>query len=113
MSQLDPAWEVSVEEVKQMLDDGRQFLLLDVRQPEEHAVVRIDGARLVPLNDLPTALPSLEGHADQVVVTYCHMGGRSLQAAAFLRQQGFAHVRSMAGGMEAWSARIAPSQPRY
>ncbi len=113
MPQIDPAWEVSVEAVKQLGEAGQDLLLLEVRQPEEFAVARIEGARLVPLGDLPTALPGLLEHADKPVVTHCHKGMRSLQAAAFLRQQGFENVRSMAGGIEAWSTRIDPSVPLY
>ncbi len=113
MPQIDPAWEVSAEDVKQMREGGEDFLLLDVRQPEEYAIARIEGAKLVPLGELPASLPSLLEHADKPVVTHCHMGMRSLQAAAFLRQQGFENVRSMAGGIDAWSSRVDASVPRY
>jgi sulfur-carrier protein adenylyltransferase/sulfurtransferase len=104
---------VSVENVKSMLDAGEEFLLLDVRKPEEYAIAHIPGARLIPLADLPAALEQLRMDADLPIVTHCHKGVRSLQAAAFLRQQGFDDVRSMAGGIDAWSERIDPTVPRY
>ncbi|MBI4580487.1 MAG: rhodanese-like domain-containing protein, partial [Planctomycetes bacterium] len=84
MADLDPVWEVSVEEVKAMLDSKQAFLLLDVREPDEHATARIPGAELVPLGDLPAVLPRLQEHADKPVIAHCHMGGRSLKAAVFL-----------------------------
>ncbi len=113
MPELDTAWEVSVEDVKRRLDSGQDFLLLDVRQPEEHQMARIEGATFVSLGDLPAALPRLLEHADKPVVTHCHLGMRSLQAAVFLRQQGFGDVKSMAGGIDAWASRIDPTVPRY
>lgn len=113
MQTIDPTWEISVEDVKDMLRRNEEFMLLDVRQPEEHAIARIEGATFIPLGDLPAALPRLQEHADKTIVTHCHLGMRSLQAAAFLRQQGFEDVRSMAGGIDAWADRIDPSVPRY
>ncbi len=109
----DQGWEVRVDEVKAMLDRGDDVLLLDVRQPEEHAIVNIAEAKLVPLNDLPSRLGELQAHADKPVVVYCHHGGRSLQATAFLRQQGFETARSMAGGIDEWAERIEPGKARY
>lgn len=113
MPELDPAWEISVEDVKQMMDARKRFVLLDVRQPEEYQIAHIDGVMFVPLGELPAALPRLAEHADEPIVTHCHLGMRSMQAAAFLRQNGFDDVRSMAGGIEAWSSRIDPSIPHY
>jgi adenylyltransferase/sulfurtransferase len=65
------------------------------------------------LGDLPAAMPQLLEHADKPVVAHCHLGLRSRQAATFLRQQGFEDVRSMTGGIDAWSVRIDPRVPRY
>lgn len=113
MPEIDPAWEVSVEDVKRMMDERKPFVLLDVRQPEEYKIAHIDGAMFVPLGELPAALPRLSERADEPIVTHCHLGMRSMQAAAFLRQNGFDDVRSMAGGIEAWSNRIDPAVPRY
>ena len=109
----DPNWEITVHDLKRMRDAGEPFLLLDVRQPEEYAHARIDDSRLVPLNDLPAALPALDEHLETTVITLCHHGVRSLNAAAFLRQQGFASVHSLAGGIDAWSRQIDPSVPTY
>jgi adenylyltransferase/sulfurtransferase len=113
MAEVNTIWEVSAEDVKGMLDRGEPLVLIDVRQPEEYAIARIHGARFIPLGDLPMHLRQLESCGDEPIVTYCHKGARSLQAAAFLRQQGFTNARSMAGGIEAWSLRIDGNVPRY
>jgi adenylyltransferase/sulfurtransferase len=110
---INTEWELSVLDVKGKLERGDDVLLLDVRQPPEYATVRIDGATLVPLPDIPDRLEQLSEHADREIITYCHHGGRSLQAAAFLRENGFGQVKSMAGGIDAWSVHIDPALPRY
>lgn len=114
MSRINPDWEVSVWDVKGMLDKGEDFLLLDVRRPEEHAISHIQGARLVPLADLPSRLEQIrELAADRPIIAHCHHGVRSLNAAAILREAGVAQVKSMAGGIDAWAAHVDQSVPRY
>ena len=103
--------EITPRDVKQRLDRGHQFLLVDVRETWEHDLCRIDGAKLVPLGALPANLALFE-QADDVVV-YCHHGRRSLDAAAWLRAQGVDGARSMAGGIERWSTEIDPAVSRY
>ena len=105
--------EVGVQEVKRMLDAGEKFLLLDVRQPKEYDTARIPGAMLLPLSELPKRVEELRAYVGQPIVTHCHKGMRSLQAAQWLRSQGFADTRSMAGGIEEWSLKIDPKVPRY
>lgn len=104
--------EVTVEEVRALLDTGEPIVLLDVRRPEEHAHVNIGGV-LIPLHELPERLGELAGHLDAHVIAYCHHGVRSLHAAQLLRENGFEHAQSMSGGIDAWSLRIDPSKPRY
>lgn len=113
MPGTQPPMEVSVQDVKRMMDAGEEFLLLDVRQPKEHATARIAGAQLVPLSELPQRVEELRTHAGRTIITHCHKGMRSLQAAGWLRGQGFEDVRSMAGGIEAWSQQIDPTVPKY
>lgn len=103
--QIDPR------EVKRRLDAGEQLLLVDVREPWEFDICRIAGAKLVPLGSVPSNLPVFE-QADEVVI-YCHHGMRSMDATAWLRQQGVEGARSMAGGIERWSCEIDPAVPRY
>jgi adenylyltransferase/sulfurtransferase len=103
--QIDPL------EVKRRLDAGEQLLLVDVREPWEFDICRIAGAKLMPLGSLPSNLPVFE-QADEIII-YCHHGMRSLDAVAWLRQQGVEGARSMAGGIERWSREVDPAVPRY
>ena len=105
--------EVMAAEVKAALDRGEDLLLLDVRQPEEHALAQIEGARLLPLGSLEERIGELAAWRDRRIVVTCHHGMRSLQAAQALRQRGFRRVESLGGGIEAWSLTVDPSVPRY
>ena len=111
-------WEVTPREVKALIDAGRigaggDVLLLDVRTPAELAAVAIDGATAVPMQEIRTALPDLDAYAEGPVIVSCHHGGRSLQVTAFLREQGFDDVKSMAGGIDVWARDINTSLARY
>jgi molybdopterin/thiamine biosynthesis adenylyltransferase/rhodanese-related sulfurtransferase len=102
---------ITVEDLAAWRRDGRAHLLLDVREPHEFTLAAIDGARLVPLRQLPQQLASLDREA--TIVVQCHHGGRSAQAVQFLRQQGFPGATNLTGGIDAWSARVDPAVPRY
>lgn len=110
---MDETLEVNVQAVKKMMDEGEKFLLLDVRQPQEHAHVSIEGSKLIPLKELGQRIDEISAYQDQPIVVHCHHGGRSMQATLFLRQQGFTDVKNMAGGIDAWSLQIDPTKPRY
>ena len=103
--------QIEPHELKQRLDRGDKLLLVDVREPWEHEICRIEGTRLIPLGMLAANLAALE-QADEVVL-YCHRGMRSLDAAAWLRAQGIEGAQSLAGGIERWATEIDPSVPRY
>lgn len=90
---------------------GARPLVIDVREPWEHEICRLDGARLIPLGELPTRYQELLD-ADEVVL-YCHHGIRSLDAAAWLRQQGVEGAKSLSGGIDRWAQEIDPEVPRY
>jgi rhodanese-related sulfurtransferase len=98
-------------ELKALIDAGRAPVLLDVRQPEEAEAASIAGAVLIPMPEIPARSGELDRSAPTVV--YCHHGIRSAQVAAFLKRSGFADVRNLAGGIEAWSTQVDPSVPRY
>jgi rhodanese-related sulfurtransferase len=106
-------WEISVHEVRDMLKSGADFLFIDCRKPDEHEVANIEGARLIPMQDLDLHLPDLQPYRDKPIVVHCHTGRRSMTVTTVLRNQGFANVKSMAGGIERWSLEIDPSVPRY
>lgn len=107
--------EIAVEEVRRWCQEpGRDDpLLLDCRTHAEHAWASIDGSVLIPMDELGDRLDELDGWRDRPIVVYCHHGRRSLIVTRALRRAGFADVRSMAGGIEAWSQRIDPDVPRY
>jgi adenylyltransferase/sulfurtransferase len=84
-----------------------------VREPDEHAIASIAGARLVPLGALLQRLGELEPWRDRRVVVTCHHGPRSLRGAAALKERGFRRVENLAGGIEAWSLTVDPGVPRY
>jgi adenylyltransferase/sulfurtransferase len=98
-------------EVKSKLDRGDKFLLLDVREPHEYQIARIEGATLIPLGQLPARLGELDKNAE--IVAHCKMGGRSQQAVDLMKQQGFTNVRNMTGGINAWSDKVDKSVPKY
>ncbi len=86
-------------------------LLLDVREPWEVALCRIDGSRSVPRGQVPARADELD--VDRPVVCICHHGGRSLQVAAWLAARGAGDVRNLTGGVAAWAQQVDPSFPTY
>jgi len=110
---LRQGWEVSPRQVRAMLDVGEDLVLLDCRLPREHAVAKIDGATLIPMQELPGRMDEIDELAEKKVVVFCHAGARSLRITAFLREQGFTEVSSMAGGIDLWSLTVDDSVPRY
>jgi adenylyltransferase/sulfurtransferase len=103
--------EITPADVKARLDRGENLVLVDVREPWEYELCRIEGAKLVPLGALAASLQTLPD-VDEVIC-YCHHGMRSLDAAAWLRFQGIEKAKSMIGGIERWSLDIDPKVPRY
>lgn len=105
--------EIDCAGVKAKLDAGGEFLLLDCREKIEFDHVRIEGATLLPMSELTQRLDELRPHKEREIVVHCHHGVRSLQVTLWLRQQGFADVKSMAGGIDHWAQTIDPGMKRY
>ena len=103
--------ETSVEALHALLLGGGDVQLVDVRDDWEVAVASLPGAIHIPLPHLPNNLDNLD--ADRPVVLLCHHGMRSLQAAIWMRQQGYESATSVAGGIDAWSRLIDPTVPTY
>jgi len=110
-SQSDPALNISPEDVKAKLDRGEKIVLLDVREPWEVAINRLNDAVVMPMGELGRRYSELNPDAE--IVVYCHVGGRSLKATRFLKDQQFKNVKNLAGGIEAWSLKVDPKVPRY
>ncbi len=113
----NPEIEISVQAVSDLLkqsDEGeQQCLLIDCREPSEYEHCRIEGAQLIPMNEIPNRLSELESHKDQTLIIHCHHGGRSLRVVEYLRANGFPTAQNMTGGIDVWSQEIDPSVPRY
>jgi rhodanese-related sulfurtransferase len=103
--------EISPQEAAEALARGRGVLLVDVREPWEHEICRIAGAKLIPMGTIPAHLQELD--TDDQVICYCHHGMRSMDVAVWLRGQGVRGARSLAGGIERWSAEMDLAVPRY
>jgi adenylyltransferase/sulfurtransferase len=104
--------EISVQEVAQVLKESRAgVMVLDVREPDEAEIARIPGVPQIPLSVLPTRFTELD--PNQHIYIHCKSGKRSMKALEFLRQQGFKYVKSVRGGIEAWSDEIDSSIPKY
>ena len=88
-----------------------QPVLVDVREPWEFELCRIDGSLLVPLGELARRIDELP--RDRSLVMVCHTGRRSQNAAMFLAQSGFSDVRNLSGGVEGWAVEVDPSMKRY
>ncbi len=103
--------EIDVVELKQKIDRGDDFVLIDVREPHEYGICNIPGAQLMPLGEFPKRVGELDAAAD--IVIHCRSGVRSAKACAVLRQAGFQHVRNVVGGILAWSDKVDPRVPKY
>jgi monothiol glutaredoxin len=105
-----PVRQLDAKELARLLESGPPLHLFDVRTPEEAAIARIPGARLVDA-ELAAEIERLP--KDAMLVFHCHHGGRSQQAAEHFRGLGFRNVHNLAGGIDAWSQQVDPSVPRY
>ena len=111
----DPAMhpdEVSVQDLKQALDNPALGIqVIDVREPEEYEIARLPGVPLIPLAELPQRFGELD--RNRTIYLHCKAGMRSMRAVQFLQSQGFDKVKSVRGGILAWSREINPSVPIY
>lgn len=112
MSSESVPLEISVRETKQWLDDAaKPTHLIDVREPYETQICKIDGAELIPMRQIPESIASLP--QDKHLLIYCHHGGRSLRVVEYLRGQGFKAATNVGGGIHAWAGEIEPGMLRY
>ncbi len=102
---------ISVNELKRKMDAREAFKLVDVREPFEYEIARIDGAQLIPLGEIAERAGELQ--REQQIVVHCHSGTRSAQAVRLLQHRGFNNVYNLEGGIDAWSDQIDPSVLKY
>jgi rhodanese-related sulfurtransferase len=103
--------EIDVAELKRRRDAGDDFVLLDVREPDEIETASIPWATLIPMGEIPERFGELPH--DKTIVVMCHGGGRSARVTQFLEANGYDNAENLAGGIEAWSVQIDPTVPRY
>jgi adenylyltransferase/sulfurtransferase len=104
--------EVTVQDMKRALDDPKRGIkVIDVREPDEYEIARVQGVPLLPLSQLPQRFTELD--PNQHYYLHCKAGVRSLKALSFLREQGFKYLKSVKGGITAWSDEIDSNVPRY
>jgi adenylyltransferase/sulfurtransferase len=106
-----PIPTMTVRDLKQKLDNGGKFVLLDVREPFEWDICHIDHAKLIPLGQLPSRMSELDS-ADEIVI-HCKSGGRSAKAVRLLQEAGFSKLHNVEGGITAWADEVDPSVPKY
>ena len=107
---VDGIEQIDVKSLKEQLDKNLDFTLLDVRTSEEYDIANIQGLN-IPLQELKERFTELPKERD--IVVHCHHGGRSQQAAVFLKAKGFKSVKNLSGGIDAWSRLIDDSITRY
>lgn len=108
--EADQSLQVDVKETQRLMAAGEGWRLIDVREDSERAIAALAGAEAIS-QDLIQSL--MNGPKDAKLIFFCHHGMRSLDAASYFVGHGFDHVRSMSGGIEAWSQQIDPSVARY
>ena len=103
--------EISPQELKGRLDRREPIVLLDVRDPWETALVRLENAVHIPMDEIEMRADELDAREETVV--YCHHGVRSAAVADYLRSIGFQRVMNLAGGVDEWARTVDRSMKRY
>ncbi|MBR9860872.1 rhodanese-like domain-containing protein [bacterium] len=96
--------DITVEQLKNKLDNKEDFLLIDVREPWEYEEFNL-GGKLIPLGELQGKIDDLDDWMNKEVVVHCKSGGRSAAAKEFMIKQGFGNVRNLLGGVMAWQSK--------
>ena len=104
--------EISATDLKRRLDAGDDIQLIDVRQPEEWAFAKIEGAKLIPLGEIMNRRDEIDESRETVI--HCKAGMRSARAVQALQQSGFkGDLKNLKGGITAWSNEVDPKVPKY
>jgi adenylyltransferase/sulfurtransferase len=103
--------EITPIELKARIDKGDDIFILDVREPHEYDIAKIEGSTLIPLGQVAQRVGELDSTAD--IIVHCKMGGRSAKAQGILKEMGFSRVANLTGGILRWSDDVDPSVPKY
>ena len=104
-------YEISAADAAALLKE-KGARLIDVREPWEYSTAHVDDSVLIPMGEVP-ARAHQELDPEERLVILCHHGIRSMNVAVWLRNQGYEQAQSLRGGIEAWSAQVDPTVPRY
>ncbi|MBO0850190.1 MAG: adenylyltransferase/sulfurtransferase MoeZ, partial [Pseudonocardia sp.] len=104
---------ITATELKEMMDAGKDFALIDVREPHEYEIVKIPGSVLIPKDRILSGEALAEIPQDKPLVLHCKSGGRSAEALAALHKAGFSDAVHVGGGVLAWANQVDPSLPTY
>ncbi|TNE52597.1 MAG: rhodanese-like domain-containing protein [Bacteroidetes bacterium] len=102
--------DITVQELRKKLEDGEEFVLIDVREPWESEQFNV-GGQLIPIGSFMNRFHELDDHKTDEIVVYCRSGNRSGMAQALLRAQGYTNVRNLTGGMIAWQQAFGTTKP--
>jgi molybdopterin/thiamine biosynthesis adenylyltransferase/rhodanese-related sulfurtransferase len=102
---------ISVQDLKRKLEENASILVVDVREPFEYEIARIEGSKLVPLNELSSRLDELDRSYE--IIALCKSGVRSEYAVQLLQAAGYAQSFNLEGGIDAWAEQIDPTMQRY
>lgn len=104
--------EITATDLKKRFDAGEEIQLIDVRQPNENAVAKIHGSKLIPLGEIVRRMNEIDPNRETIV--HCKAGGRSAQAIEMLKSAGFTgELKNLRGGITAWSNEVDPKVPKY
>lgn len=104
--------EITATELKKRMDAGDDIQLIDVRQPDEYAFAKIEGAKLIPLGEIAQRMSEID--ASRETVLHCKAGGRSAKAIQMLQRAGFqGDLKNLKGGITAWSDEVDSKIPKY
>ncbi|CAN5646048.1 hypothetical protein BH18ACI1_BH18ACI1_13170 [soil metagenome] len=104
--------QITATELKQKMDNGEDVQLIDVRQPDEYAFAKIEGAKLIPLGEIMKRMDEIDETKETII--HCKMGGRSAKAIEAMQKTGFkGDLKNLKGGITAWSNEVDASVPKY
>lgn len=104
--------EITATDLKKRMDTGEDIQLIDVRQPDENAFAKIEGAKLIPLGEVVKRMDEIDPQRETIL--HCKAGGRSAQAIEMLKRAGFTgELKNLKGGITAWSNEVDPKVPKY
>lgn len=106
--------EITVQELKKLFDNKEEFVLIDVREPHEQEISKINGSKLFPMSEIKKGnFEELETYKDTLIVLHCRSGVRSLNILQFLKLKGYTNLKSLKGGINTWARDIDTSIKIY